>query len=364
MNSNQARQPKGTTEGGRYAGYSHAEPVNLAYCHTEPQRGPVFTQEELASTRKGQLVEAAKQNLEDLSRRPLRNFFDIRTTKEALRHLEIEYDYGVARLAAKNEAWHREHPDAPPWAHPNDIFIAGLYRELRGFPVMAEVLPRSDSLTSPGLDAAKKSLHHSQLSHSDRETLSRYFHKHDWHDCRDHSQKGSTYWVVQDQLDAVATQISPMSEPVTVWRGERYSASEGSDFDGRSARNLARIEYLMNLEPGQPFSWENCAATSLSLDVAAKKFSGTRRPEDFRTLGSQHAGQNVTHSVLFELETDRGVFIDNELTGADHSNENEILLPREMQFEVVGHAQLAADKVQRNDLNTAYHLIKLKVAPG
>jgi hypothetical protein len=362
MNSNQSRQPAGIPEGGRFAGQIHAEPGNLISSnHVEPKGGPVFTEEDLANTRYGKAVQIIQQQLEDLGKSPIWNRRRIKDAREAHRLLSIDYKYAVANPAAKNDKWHRNHPDAPAWAHENDLYVSNLYRELRGFTVMAEVLPRSAGHLSPGLHAADDALSYTKLNVSDQATLSRYFHKHDWHDCKDHSSEWSTYWDVQAELDRIVRQLPSMPQPVTVWRGERYSASEGSDFDGRSERNLARIEYLMSLQPGQPFAWENCAATSLSLDVAANKFSGKRRPEDFRRLGSQHVGQSVSHSVIFELETDRGVFIDNKLTGADHSNENEILLPREMQFEVVGHAQLAADKVQRNDLNTAYHLIKLKM---
>lgn len=361
MKNEQNRQPAGIPEGGRFAGHIHAEADSLNSNHAEPQRGPVFTEEELASTPKGQYVKRARQRLDELGKNPVRNFLDIRKAREALRLREIDFDYGVMRLAAKNEEWHRAHPEAPAWAFPNEVFMDGLYKHLRGFDVVAEGLPRSYGHMSPGLPSAKNSLHYSQLSASDQEALSRYFHKHDWHDCKDHTSEWSTYWKVQDELDRIAMSVPPMSQPVTVWRGESYGASEGSDFDGSSARKLARMEYLMSLQPGQRFQWDNCAATSLSLDVAANKFSGSRRPEDFKHVSQQHRGQNVSHSVLFELETDRGVFIDSGLTNANHSNENEILLPREMDFEVVGHAQLRAEHVNRNNLSGAYHLIKLKL---
>lgn len=361
MNTDKNRQPAGIPEGGQFAGHLHSEGADLVSGHPEPRQGPMFSEEDLVSTRYGKAVQIVQLELDELSKSRIRNRRRIKVAKEAHRVLSADYKRAVTNPAAKNEEWHSNHPDVPAWAHEKDLYVTGLYKQLRGFQVVAEG-PRPESrLYSPGLNAAREALHHSQLSDADRDTLNQYFHKHDWHDCKDHSQPWSRYWEVQDGLDQVARKIAPMDQPVTVWRGESYSEAK-LDFDGSNVRKLARIQYLLDLKPGDPFMWENCTATSLSLTTAAQKFSGKRRPEDFRTQALLSANQNVSHSVLFELETDRGVYVDDELTEAKHSNESEILLPREMRFEVVGHAQLGAENVSKNERNTAYHLIKLKMS--
>lgn len=352
-----ARQPQGIPVGGRFAGLIHAEPGGLVtQVRTHP--GPVFTAEDLAETKYGRLLAESEDRLVDLGRTPIRNYLEMKHAKEWHADTLRNYARVVGNPAAKNEAWHQQHPYAPAWAHPNDFQITDIYKELRTFDVVADSRGFDLRQYSPGLNAAREGLHHSQLDVSDRTTLTNYFSKHEWNDCKDHSQPDSTYWDIQDRLHLITEKIPRMDKPVTVWRGEHYNTEAKA---GDAARIRDRIGYLLDLKPGDAFEWDNCAATSLSLQTAAMQFSESSAPEEFSSLDRYRANEDVSHSVLFELETDRGVYIDEDLTKKNNSNENEILIPGCTEFAVLGHYQLGAQDVKKKGGGSAYHLIKLRL---
>lgn len=343
------RVPLDMSSGGQYVPHLHQESnIGIVNELSEPALGQ--SDSVLAKTEKGTKLGAAKQSLVELKRRPIRNFFKIHDAKNSYADALSDYKQFVGVPAADDEQWRRENPHVPEWTHKPSFYVNRLYRELRGFNVEAE----HQSGTSPGLALAQKGLHWSQLSAADQKILINYFGKHEWHDCKDHST--GTYWSVQSRLSAVVAKIPTMSEPVTVWRGESYGTGTKRT-DAEKLGTIARIHYLQSLQPGDPFTWDNCAATSLRVHTAARKFSGSRRPEEFRVVDPGLGVQPANHSVLFELETDRGVYIDDALTNASHSNEDEVLLPTGMPFKVVGHTQLELGGVS----SSVFHLIKLKL---
>lgn len=362
MTTDQYRQPAGIHIGGQFAGHLHAESdiPDLGTGPARPARGAIFSEEDLRTrTAIGRSLAAKQRDLGELQKNPIRNVLKIKAAQRHVDDLVRGYNSLVEIPAADNEKWHQEHPDAPSWAHKETDEMYSFYKKFRNFQVTAEATDYS-----PEADAARRWLHHSQLDESDRERLVRYFHYHERHGCKDRSDLSSPYWTAQRELHAAASQPLPMSETVTVWRGENYSSASQSD-PAERALTAKRVSYLLSLEPGDPFTWDSCAATSLSLHTAASgNFSGSMRPESFRHPESGGNRRSVSHSVLFELETDRGIYIDKELATAAPANEDEILLPRNMPFEVVGHSQMSALGITTKSPGPVFHVIKLKLGPS
>lgn len=60
----------------------------------------------------------------------------------------------------------------------------------------------------------------------------------------------------------------------------------------------------MSLKPADSFVWENCVATSLNLQTAAKyDFCFPKIPKYFHRRVLWDGSKHVEHAVLFEMET-------------------------------------------------------------
>ncbi|QOD06105.1 hypothetical protein [Pseudarthrobacter sp. BIM B-2242] len=315
---------------------------------------PIFTPDRLQRLAPFKEVERTASRIESLKERPLRNFAAIRRANEDLEVKEGRLAI-VQGLLTANEEWHRKNPTVPSWAHAADEGANALYSDLRELDIVAE-----KTTVSPGYERAKQALHYSQLDDAERAILINYFHSHKPHDGDDHLSPGDAYWPTQRLLDRVASKLPPMSSPVTVWRGEILTTNRFAT-SGTKQNNVDRINRLMNLNPGDSLTWDSCVATSLQMRLAAKyDFCFPRHPEDFQRSVTWDGSNDVEHSVLFEMETDRGVFIDRGLASAAPVNEDEILLPQHMEFTVLGHWQMDAERADR-EANKAIHVIKLKL---
>lgn len=351
--TNYSRQPSGIPSGGAFAAHQHAEADIPGLGEAMQPSRTIFSDEDLARTHNGKTLTFHRNRLHELSRRPIINMGKIRRLEKALdRFLNDQYQKELVIPASENEQWHRLHPSAPAWAHPESSKINTLYKELRGFEVEAE--------SWRGLGRAHPSeLSYTPLGDRDKAVLSDYFSHHEMHGCKDHALDGP-YWQAQRRLQAIVAKMPILDQPVTVWRGEKYSTAEQSD--PATKRNVRkRILEVMTLEPKMIITLEGCTATSLSLHTAASLFSGSGRPENFK-VPDAGGTENAVHSVLFEMETDRGLLIDTSLPGTSGRNEDEILLPMGIKYEVVGHSQLGSVHVTGNPSNTVYHLVKLKLA--
>lgn len=348
-----SRQPEDVPIGAECAPRIHAQAdTKLGTIRRDP--ADVFSPEDLVRTEAGAAKAWKEAEIAKLRKTPLLKYFAIRKAEEWLQDLVAsDYKTQVTDPAEANEKWHRKHPEAPDWAHPLTVAVDELYKQLRGFELVAE-----SGRESPGLSTAKAALNFSQLDAADLANLTRYFNNHERHASKDHHPDGP-YWQAQRELNEIALKIPPMRDPVPVWRGEKYSTRESEPGDKQRVRE--RIHYLMNLRPGAPFVFPGCIATSLSLHTAAAQFSGSVRPENFLLVEPEDSDRDVMHQVIFELETDRGIHLDDTLPGASHVNENEILIPMRMQFEVVGHAQLDSHYAGFAG-GSAYHVIKLRLS--
>lgn len=295
----------------------------------------------------------------------LRHFSAIRKARASLEQQQRIMD-AIIQLNNDNNRFHFENPDVPAWGHNGarsehinmDLYM--LYRKMGDLGMVAG----SGSLESPGSEKASGILKNQQLSESDRDTIREYYKADLYHDGKDHDPT-SAYWNLHHRLNDVVAKIPQLDKPVTVWRGENYYPRHSRR--DATERTLERIQHIVNLQAGDTITWDQCAATTINMRVAtgglfAHPVGGRGEAirfnfDDFDIDGNQ----NLHHSVVFEMETDRGVFIDNDLHKTGPIDESEILLPMGMEYEVVGHAQVRASDMGKAHAGGSFHVIKLKL---
>lgn len=295
----------------------------------------------------------------------LRHYSAIRKARASLEQKQ-RIMAAIIQLNDDNNRFHFENPDVPPWGHNGarsehiNMDLYELYRIMGDLGMVAG----SGSLESPGSEKASGILKNQQLSESDRDTLREYYKVDLYHDGKDHDPN-SEYWNLHQRLNDVIAKIPQLDKPVTVWRGENYHPRHNRR--DATKRTLERIQHIVNLQAGDTITWDQCAATTIDMSVATSGLFahavGERGEairlnfDDFDIDGKE----NLQHSVVFEMETDRGVFIDNDLHKVGHIDESEILLPMGMEYEVVGHAQVRASDMGEAHAEGSFHVIKLKL---
>ena len=265
------------------------------------------------------------------------------------------------------EKWSKTHPD---WRHPNtrthlfdfdgrikrnninngiDIVLS----EPRGV--------RNKDLIESNIEYAEKHINVVDLGQGAVSSALNYIYNHNQNNSilRSPGQL-AIYNQTLAGLQSLATSYPVMDEKITVWRGEKF----GNDPNSNRLISLTRMNYLNSLKIGDNFSWTDPVATTLVPSTAADGFAYAKGravddETDFSQIDPHGKGRIPNIGFIFELETDRGVYFPK--ISNNHLNENEVVIPSNMKYQVLAHYQMDKNELTDNHGSGGefYHVIKL-----